>query len=290
MGSPHPPTCPGLVRRVEQGGRRRSRRRRKGRTERHLLKELDSVGKSLIKHEQALNKVNKSLDGAKSKLDNLKSSAAQLSDSVKSGLLSAANITQGASGQTVTVASIMGGLTQSRDQTTAFAGALKDLKAKGLNSSLLQQIAEAGVNGGGLETAGALLGASSSEISSVNSLQSQISKGAAAAGKVTSDAVYGAALKAQEKLVNSLKHQQAKLEKAMDHLAKVMEKALAKAIGRKGSGGIVGAAASGGVRGGLTWVGEHEPELLDLPVGSRVLSGPDSRRMAAGMARPRRRS
>jgi hypothetical protein len=106
----------------------------KGRTERHLLKELDSVGKSLIKHEQALNKVNKSLDGAKSKLDNLKSSASQLSDSVKSGLLSSANITQGASGQTVTVASIMGGLTQSRDQTTAFAGALKDLKAKGLNS------------------------------------------------------------------------------------------------------------------------------------------------------------
>ncbi|MEV0982498.1 hypothetical protein [Streptomyces sp. NPDC049915] len=40
----------------------------------------------------------------------------------------------------------------------------------------------------------------------------------------------------------------------------------------------VGAAASGGVRGGLTWVGEQESELLDLPVGSRVWSGPDSRR------------
>lgn len=253
-----------------------------GRTETHLLKELDSVGKSLIKHEQALNKVTSSLDNAKSKLDNLKSSAAQLSDSVKGGLLSSANITQGAAGQTVTVASIMGGLTQSRDQTTAFADALKGLQSKGLSKDLIQQIAEAGVNGGGLETAGALLGASSSEISSANSLQSQISKGAAAAGKVTSDAVYGAALKAQEKLVNSLKGQQVRLEKAMDHLANVMEKALAKAVGRKSAGGIVGAAASGGVRGGLTWVGEHEPELLDLPVGSRVLSGPDSRRMAAG--------
>lgn len=252
-----------------------------GRTESHLLKELDSVGKSLIKHEQALNKVNKSLDGAKSKLDNLKSSASQLSDSVKSGLLSSANITQGASGQTVTVASIMGGLTQSRDQSTALAGALKGLKAKGLNSNLLQQIAEAGVNGGGLETAGALLGASGSEISSLNSLQSQIGKAASSAGKTTSDAVYGAQIKAQDKLVKSLGHQQAKLEKAMDHLAKVMEKAISKAIGRKSSGGIVGAAASGGVRGGLTWVGEHEPELLDLPVGARVMSGPDSRRYAA---------
>lgn len=111
-----------------------------GRTETHLLKELDSVGKTLIKHEQALNKVTHSLDAAKSKLDNLKSSAAQLSDSVKGGLLSSANITQGASGQTVSVASIMGGLTQSRDQDTALAGALKSLKAKGLNSGLLQQI------------------------------------------------------------------------------------------------------------------------------------------------------
>jgi hypothetical protein len=67
----------------------------------------------------------------------------------------------------------------------------------------------------------------------------------------------------------------------MSNLAKIMEKSISKAIGKKAAGGIVGAAASGGLRGGLTWVGEHEPELLDLPVGSRVRSGPDSRRMAA---------
>jgi hypothetical protein len=175
----------------------------------------------------------------------------------------------------------MGGLTQSRDKASAFADALKGLKSKGLSKDLLQQIAEAGVNGGGLETAGALLGASSSEISSINSLQGQIAKAAGSAGKTTADAVYGAAIKAQEKLVSSLTKQQDKLEKAMSNLAKVMEKALAKAVKGKASGGIVGAAASGGLRGGLTWVGEHEPELLDLPVGSRVWSGPDSRRMAA---------
>ncbi|MET7775363.1 phage tail protein [Streptomyces mirabilis] len=253
----------------------------RGRAESGLLKELDSVGKSLIRYDKSLYNVTRSLDSAKSKLDSLKSSASQLSDSVKSNVLSSANITQGASGNTVTVASIMGGLTQSRDKATAFADALKGLKSKGLDKGLIQQIAEAGVNGGGLETAGALLGASSSEISSVNSLQSQIAKAAASAGSTTADAVYGAAIKAQEKLVNSLKGQQAKLEKAMSHLASVMEKALAKAVKGKAAGGIVGAAASGGLRGGLTWVGEHEPELLDLPVGSRVWSGPDSRRMAA---------
>ncbi|MFD7003356.1 phage tail tape measure protein [Streptomyces mirabilis] len=254
-----------------------------GRTERRLEKELDSVGKSLIKYDKQLYNVTRSLDSAKTKLDGLKNSASQLSDSVKGNVLSSSSITQGVSaGGTVTVASLIGGLTQSRDKDSAFADALKGLKSKGLDKGLIQQIGEAGVNGGGLETAGALLGASSSEISSINSLQGQIAKAAGAAGKTTSDAVYGAAIKAQQKLVDSLKGQQAKLEKAMDHLAKVMEKALAKAVKGKASGGIVGAAASGGVRGGLTWVGEHEPELLDLPVGSRVWSGPDSRRMAGG--------
>ncbi|MFJ1552313.1 phage tail tape measure protein [Streptomyces mirabilis] len=254
-----------------------------GRTERRLEKELDSVGKSLIKYDKSLYNVTRSLDSARTKLDGLKSSASQLSDSVKSGVLSSSSITQGVSaGGTVTVASLMGGLTQSRDKASAFADALKGLKGKGLSKDLLQQIAEAGVNGGGLETAGALLGASSSEISSINSLQGQIAKAAGAAGRTTSDAVYGAAIKAQEKLVTSLTRQQDKLERAMSNLAKVMERALAKAVKGKASGGIVGAAASGGVRGGLTWVGEHEPELLDLPVGSRVWSGPDSRRMAGG--------
>jgi hypothetical protein len=49
----------------------------------------------------------------------------------------------------------------------------------------------------------------------------------------------------------------------------------------KASGGIVGAAASGGARAGRVLVGEHEPEVVDLPAGSRVHSGPDSRRLLA---------
>jgi hypothetical protein len=253
-----------------------------GGTESRLLHQLDSVGKSLIRYDKGLSKVTASLDKAKSKLDDLKNSASQLSDSVKGGVLSSANITKGGAGGTVTVASIMGGLTASRDKASAFADALKGLKSKGLSKDLIQQIGEAGIEGGGLETAGALLGASSSEISSINNLQGQIASAATSAGKTTADAVYGAALKAQQKLVDSLKKQQDKLEKAMNNLAKVMEKSISKAIGKKASGGIVGAAASGGLRGGLTWVGEHEPELLELPVGSRVRSGPDSRRMAAG--------
>lgn len=44
-------------------------------------------------------------------------------------------------------------------------------------------------------------------------------------------------------------------------------------------GGITGA-ANGGLRSGLTWVGEEGPELIDAAPGSRIHSNPDSMRMA----------
>ncbi|MEU0588263.1 hypothetical protein [Streptomyces sp. NPDC006132] len=250
-----------------------------GGTEKNLLKALDQTGKKLLSWEKQLGKVSASLEKAKDKLDSLKSAAASLSDSVKSGVLNSANITRGGSGDApVTVASIMGGLTASRDKATAFSKALADLKKKGLSSALLQQIAEAGIEGGGLETAGALLQASSSEIGSLNSLQSQINSSATSAGKTTADAVYGSAIKFQEMQVKKLANSQEKLSRSMDKLAKAMEKQIEKAFGKKASGGIIGA-ASGGLRSGWTMVGEHEPELVRLPFGSRVYSGPDTRRM-----------
>ncbi len=48
-------------------------------------------------------------------------------------------------------------------------------------------------------------------------------------------------------------------------------------------GGMVGAAAGGGPRSNLTWVGENGPELADLAPGTMVHSAGDSKRMAAGM-------
>lgn len=49
-----------------------------------------------------------------------------------------------------------------------------------------------------------------------------------------------------------------------------------------GTGGISGA-ANGATSSGLTWVGEHGPELMNLPPGTAVRSAGDSKRAAAGM-------
>lgn len=49
----------------------------------------------------------------------------------------------------------------------------------------------------------------------------------------------------------------------------------------RASGGVVGTAATGGVRSNMTLVGEQGPEIVDLAPGSHVRSNPDSRRLMA---------
>ncbi|MEU0253288.1 phage tail tape measure protein [Streptomyces sp. NPDC006184] len=259
-----------------------------GRAETRLLKQLDSAGKKLLAWEKQLTSVTKSLEGAKSKLSSLKDAASQLRDSVKSNLISSANITKGANGDApVTLNTIRAGMRTSKDKVSAFAGALKQLRAKGFSRSIIQQVAEAGIDGGGLETAGALLQASSSEVKTINQTQADIEKAAKSAGKTTADAVYDKAIKAQERYVKKLEEQQKKLKESMDKLAEAIDKALQKALGgHHGKKGIVGAAASGGIRSSLTWVGEEGPELLDLGAGARVWSNPDSRRKLAAAQAP----
>lgn len=250
-----------------------------GSTENKLLKQLDSTGKKLLAYEKQLTSATKSLEKAKDKLNDLRNAAAQLSESVKNNILSSANITKGpGDGGPITTKSVLAGLTQSRDEASAFTKALAELEKKGLSSALIQQIAEAGIDGGGLETASALLNASKSEIASMNKLQSQITSAATAAGKITADSVYGKAIAAQERLVKRYEASTKSIANKMDKLAAAMEKAIEKGFGMKAAGGIIGA-ASGGARGSWTMVGEHEPELVRLPFGSRVYSGPDTRRM-----------
>ncbi|MGJ5831434.1 hypothetical protein [Streptomyces ossamyceticus] len=260
----------GGVRSLARGARDEIRAATSGATEDRLLKLMSSIAGGHLKMATALKKVSSELDKASSKLKDLKSSASQLASSVKSGVISAANITRsGDRDQPMTVRSIVGGLVQGRDKATAFADALKRLRKRGLSNTLLRQVAEAGIEGGGLETAGALLRASGSELKSINSLQSQINAAAGSAGKTTADALYGKQIKAQEKLVKSL-----------DRLADALKAVTTAAEARKKAREKVKKRAAGGISGGLTWVGEEGPELVRLPHGSTVYPAGQSRHMA----------
>ena len=252
-----------------------------GLTEKKLLTQLARSGAQLLKYERQQAKVNAALEKAKEKLSGLRDAAGQLRDQVASGITGAANITQTAQGdKTVTTRGILGDLRRDRDRAVALEKALATLRARGLNAGSLSEIAQAGIEGGGLETASALLTASKGDIKEINALEKQLAKSAVESGKITAGAMYNAGIKAAEGLVKGLQKQQKNLDRLMENLAKSLEKAIKKAFGIKSAGGIVGA-ASGGARSGLTWTGEHGPELVKLPAGSQVRSNPDSRRMVA---------
>lgn len=205
-----------------------------GSKESGLLKQLTNAGKALIKYEKKLSDVNKKLDAAKTKLDDLKQAAASLRDSVTSGVMTATDITQVANGDTnVTLTDVMTQMKQNLDKSTAFASSLTQLKSRGVSKDIINEISQAGINGGGLETAGALLGASDSDIANINAMQKQINANAASAGKTAADAMYGAGIKAAQGLVDGLTKKQKDIEKAMMHIAKAMEKSLKKALGIK---------------------------------------------------------
>ncbi len=207
-----------------------------GKTEQRALRAIgaDGSGNPLFRYQRNLESVNKSLEKAKDKLDKLKDSAASLSSSVKSGIISGANITKGASGDgQVTINTLLSQMTGSAANSKQFSGMLTSLKKKGLSGDLISQIGEAGIEGGGMETAAAILGGGKNEIKKFNDLQKQIVSAAGAAGKVTADAMYGAGIKATEGLVKGLQKDQDKIEAQMMKIAKSMEKAIKKALGIK---------------------------------------------------------
>lgn len=203
-----------------------------GGLEKSLLRQLDRSGKALLSQQKKLEGVNKKLDSAKTKLDDLKQAAASLRDSVTGGVMSATDITKVAKDdQNVTMQDVMSTMAENVNKSSAFSKALSDLKKRGVSGDVIQQIAQAGIEGGGLETAGAILGGSDSDIRALNDMQKKINSAAKSAGNTAADAMYGAGIKAADGLVKGLQKQQKSIENVMMKIAKSMEKALKKALG-----------------------------------------------------------
>lgn len=96
--------------------------------------------------------------------------------------------------------------------------------------------------------------------------------------------MYGSQIDAAQALVTGLQKQQTKLNSIMEKAADAMAKKLKAAMSKKATGGVIGAAASGGIRSGMTLVGERGPELAELAAGSRVRTAGDTARILAGAA------
>ena len=106
---------------------------------------------------------------------------------------------------------------------------LRKLRKMGLNDSLIKQLAEAGVEGGG-ELASALVGASAKEIKKINQTTSEVNKETKKFANRLGKEFYRAGIQAARGMVDGLESQLNKIgrqmERIVNHLVKTLKKAL----------------------------------------------------------------
>ncbi|MFF9124353.1 hypothetical protein ACF09J_13765 [Streptomyces sp. NPDC014889] len=194
----------------------------------------------------------KKLTAAQKKLDDLVAERKKFAADIKGNILSDADITKGF-GDVNSVTAITVGLQTALKKTQQFQADLEKLKKAGIRSDLLQQIAEAGVEGGAA-TAAALAKATPAELKNINDLQAQLAKSASATGNMVGDALYLAGINAAKGLVAGLKSQEQAIEKQMKKIARAMLAAVKKVHKTKSPSRAfhaIGVMDGEGLRGGL---------------------------------------
>lgn len=169
-----------------------------------------------------LDQTNTALDAATSTLANLQQQSQQLHDSVAGKITGDASITGLNPGSTVQ--NIIDFLSGQATQSSALSGSLSALANRGLNGTILQDIAGMGLSGGAI--ASTLAGASSSQIAQINGLQAQIASAADRSGKVVADAIYANDISLWQQQVDYLDQRQADLEDALQKNADALSAAI----------------------------------------------------------------
>lgn len=204
----------------------------KGKTQDLLAAKFTQTADKLIPLQQNLDKVRKSLDEAEQSLSDVKGKFDSLKNSVSDNITQFGSITKigkyGTSAGTITAQ-----LQKDVGRSQEFAGMLEQLKTKGVSGDLIEQIASAGITGGGMWTADSLLKASPAEIAKINELQKQLTTAADKAGLAAADAAYGAGVKAAEGLVRGLQAQEKAIVAQMAAIANALVIAIKQALGIK---------------------------------------------------------
>jgi len=134
------------------------------------------------------------------------------------------------------------------EQAKQYAAMIQQLIKAKLNPTTLQQLIEAGVEGG-FGTAQTLLAGGGQVIQEVNVLQGQLATAGQTLGNVTAQHFHGAGVQAAQGIVAGLEAQAKNLDKAAIRLANKLVKAVKKALGIKSPSRVFRAIATDSVRG-----------------------------------------
>jgi len=217
--------------------------------------------------ESGLKGIQKKYDAAKSKLSSVKSSWSQQYTAVRDAFRG-----QGITERGNDVGQIIGSLTTQANANKRMLSLLKKLEKSGLNQTTLRQLAEAGPDA--LGQAESIYASGGSGISQINRLQRSINKTSKSAGKFLANDIYGKALNAQTKVTQHLSKEIKELTRAIKYAQKQSKRKVKR-----------NALGTTSFTGGLSWVGEDGPEIMDVPGGTRILSNSQSRQAMAPIIR-----
>lgn len=197
------------------------------------LKGLREEYDALTKNGKAQDRVTAALGKQRDKLRALRNEATAYARSIKDAFTSYGNVVGLGTNEdgSVSVTSLVDQLKDRLARSQRYAELIKQLRGK-LNATSLQQIVDAGVDGG-LATAEAIASGGSAAIKEINALAAQITNTGAGLGKSMAQSLYGAGIRAAEGIVKGLQKQ----AKALDRIAERMAKHLVKAIGVAVGGG-----------------------------------------------------
>jgi len=180
----------------------------------------------------AYDKYSKQIEAARDAADGLREDRAAASASVAGAIAGHGGGITGASDLRLDAASVITGMQQNLGDIQGFAANIEALRTKGLDSKLIQDIANQGIDGGGT-TAAALAGATKEQIAMINKLNGQINDSAKKTGDGVGDSLYKAGIQAADGIVAGLVSKQSDIDKAMKDLGKSIAQAMKDALGIK---------------------------------------------------------
>lgn len=206
-----------------------------GAREARALKSIRDESKALLANARAADAVRAKLTDARKALADMRKEAADYAASISDSVTKSADVTSVLNGSNAlsaggVVSSIIGNLQDRISLAVRFNGLLQQLTSRGLNKTALQQIIDAGIDGG-LATADALANSSDNAIAQINDLQTQLGKAGTALGATSSHVMYDAGIQAAQGLVNGLASQATALDRVGRRLAAALVKAVKKALG-----------------------------------------------------------
>ncbi|WP_028654881.1 hypothetical protein [Nocardioides sp. J54] len=202
--------------------------------EKRYLKSLRDEYTALRRNATAQDRNAAKLDRARDRLrtltDEYKAYRSAISDAVKA----TGDITQlgRQDDGTVTITGLLNELKNKVNAAKRFDVLLRDLAAKGLDRTAIQQMLDAGPEAA-LATAEAIASGGASAITEINELQAQLAKTGDTLSKSMADRYYGAGVAAAKGVVKGLEAEAKRLDKAAVRLANELVKAVKKALGIK---------------------------------------------------------